>query len=439
MKPETIINHRLFSQNKTTPILGKFLSFFLVILSLILSTQCTMLGLSEEESNDDEALVLLGLVGGRCANVTSCFRRFARTTDEGASLLVVDKNNRTLYDLNQGNIANDKHQIIFSGSKWITAVIIQRAIQRTGGTACNQSRNAEGNSGTLSSPLNLNSTTGEVLGWTTRSNITMRQLLAFTSGLDDPRGGSGQDSCIASLPPNATATDKDNCIARIRDNTASNPPGRSFVYNSNHMAVAQRMTEVACNQTWNELYRDEVVTPLGFDGEKSFWTGNLISTSDPSSRGDGSLAGAYGLVTSPREYSRIMLALLREGNAFNGTADVTNYLSSSKVVEILSDQSEDSNIGFSQFAAFGYQWKYGLGNWRYCSNPSNPEACDRDLISHSVGANGFFPWLDRNRGYFGIISVNNLGRRGGVTNLPSTGNSLFFAETIRPMIHGELQ
>ncbi|MCC5813627.1 MAG: serine hydrolase [Leptospira sp.] len=395
---------------------NNFFKLTSIAISLVFLLNCR----NEESPNYAQSLTYLAIGGAQCTNVNDCFERFARTADEGASLLVIDKNNRIIHDRELGNIANNKHQIIFSGSKWVTAVVIQRAIQSG---SCN-----------TGGALSLNSTTGQVLGWTTRNNITMRQLLAFTSGLNDRGGASGQDACIANLPNNASNAQKDECVNSIRDNTKQDPAGESFVYNSNHMAVAQRMTEVACGKSWSQLYIDEVVTPLGFNGERTKWVSGLGGNPD----GDGSLAGAYGLIISPREYSRIMLALVREGNAFNGTADVPGFLTPARVSEILDDQSEGSRIGFSQFSAFGYQWKYGLGNWRYCSNPNNATECDKDLISHSVGANGFFPWLDRNRGYFGIISVNNLGRKSSITNLPPTGNSLFFAETIRPMIHGNL-
>ena len=419
--------HILFSK----AIKGTKIIFSTSIISflLVVSIGCKPNG--KDENNDLQTLVYLGIVSNTCNTVESCFQRFARTADEGASLIVIDKNNNEIYNLESGNIANDKHQIIFSGSKWVTAVIIQRAIQS--GT-CN--RISAG--GTFSPSLNLDTTTGTVLGWTVRNTITMRQLLAFTSGLDDNSGASGQDPCLVAIPNNATNADKIACAESIRDNTAQNPPGAAFVYNSNHMAIAQRMAEVACNKTWTEIYRDEVITPLGFDSAKSFWYSNLGEAIAGNPTGDGSLAGAYGLVTSPREYSRILLALLREGTGFNGSADVAGYLTSARVTEILADQSENSRIGFSQFAAFGSEWKYGLGNWRDCSNPNDVSKCEEDLISHSIGGNGFYPWLDRNRGYIGIVAANNLGRKGGLTNLPSTVNSLFFGETIRPLIHQRL-
>ncbi|WCL49928.1 serine hydrolase domain-containing protein [Leptospira sp. GIMC2001] len=386
----------------------------LMISSILFAVNC------HNDQDDDSAslLVLAGIGAGQCSTIDNCFDRFSRTADEGASLIITDRNNRTIKEREFGTIANDRHQIIFSGSKWVTAVTIMRVIDQN---KCNS--------------LNLESTTANVLGWTgTRGTITMRQLLAFTSGLNDRGGASGQDSCIANLPENATSAQKDSCVNSIRDNTKNDTPGALFVYNSNHMAVAQRMVEVACNQTWKQIFQTEVSLPLNWSLTETKWVSGLGGTLG----GDGSLAGAYGLIVSPREYSRLMLALLRSGNAYNGTSDVNGFLSANAVSEILSDQYRGATIGYSQFSAFGYSWTYGLGNWRYCSNPGNPTECDKDLISHSVGANGFFPWLDRNRGYFGIVSVNNQGVKNSLTNLPPTGSSLFFAETIRPMIHNEL-
>lgn len=413
---------------------GKFLKikyfYFKLLILLILVSRCSILKLEPQQDTSIRDTLFLASIIDRCDTIPSCFQRFARTSDRGAALLVVDKENQILYKLEKGNIAHDKHQMIFSGSKLITAVVIQRLIQRNI-NPCNLKKGG----GTFSPPLNLNTTTGDVFGWTNRGNVTLRQLLAFTSGFNFQRQGF-QDACIANLPVNASDEDKDRCVESIRDNTVNQNPGEFFHYNSNHMAIAQRMVEVACGSSWANLYRDEVAIPLGFDVSKTFWAGNFTLDGQPKS--DGSLAGAYGLVISPEEYSRIMLALLRDGNGFNGISDVPGYLQPSKVQEILADQSEGAKIGYSQFAAFGYQWRYGLGNWRYCSVPENPSKCEEDLVSHSIGINGFLPWLDRNRGYFGIIAVDNLGRKAGIPILPPPGNSLFFMETIRPKIHKEL-
>jgi CubicO group peptidase (beta-lactamase class C family) len=402
-----------FSKKKQIPYLGS------LVLALGIIGNCT----PKEETNDAQNLLFLGIGAGKCNSIDSCFNRFARTSDEGAALLVVDEDMNILSERETGNIEVDKHQIIFSASKWVTAATLMAVIEDS--VECN------------TPALTLDSTTGTVLGWTgKRGQITLRQLLAFTSGLNDKGGSSGQAECIANLPNNATDTQKDACIEKIRTETKLDEPGALFVYNSNHMAVAQRMAEIACDETWQVLFNRLVATPLGWDTTQSKWVSGLRGEAD----GDGSLAGAYGLIVSTREYAGLMAAFVREGDArnFKTGTDIPGFLSPASITEIMRDQSEDSKIGYSQFAAFGYSWKYGLGNWRYCTVTDEEAECDKDLISHSVGANGYFPWLDRNRGYFGIVAVNNLGRKATLTGLPATANSLFFAETIRPLIHREL-
>jgi len=242
--------------------------------------------------------------------------------------------------------------------------------------------------------------------------------------------GAGQASCISSLPSGAGDTEKDACANSIRD-TSTGTPGQYFQYNSNHMAIAMRMLEKKCSATWSQLFTAAIVTPLGWDSSQAIWKGNYQTSTVT----DGSMSGAYGLTISSEHYMRMLSALLRNGTASNASGNLAGFLSSNSVSEILNDQYNGATIGYSQFAAFGYKWQYGLGNWRFCSTPSVPSTCDTDLISHSLGINGFYPFIDRNKGYYAILAVNNLGVKNTIALLPATANSLFFVETIRPYIH----
>ncbi|GBF48541.1 beta-lactamase [Leptospira ryugenii] len=377
---------------------------------------------TETKTDTGSQAVLLASILAPCTSLNDCFDRFARSTDEGATLQVFDQEGNTIYS-RSSTLEFDTVRPIASGSKWVTAVTAMRAIQAgtctTGGT------------------LSLNSTTASVLGWTgTKGTITLRQLLAFTSGLNAGGGnGSGQAACISTLPANATNAQKDACINEIRDQSTGTP-GALYQYNSNHMAVAQRMLEVSCSQTWNALFSNLVATPLAWPTTVK-WTGNIRSTEET----DGSLAGAYGLSISAKAYAGMLKALVNNsGNAMTITGtNVPNFLSTNSVTEILGDQYGQATIGYSQFSSFGYRWRYGLGNWRFCSVTDVASECNKDLISHSIGANGFYPWVDNNRKYMAIVAVNNTGRRNGISLLPATANSLFFAETIRPYIHSLLR
>lgn len=406
-----------------------FNTLILSLISFSLFFNCLK---SVETDKDARSILLAGIVGS-CFTIDSCFDQYAKTTDEGASFQVYDQSGNRIY-ARQSVLDYNTYRPIASGSKWVTAITAMRAID------CNTNSGTYAGCGTVTTgtcvtggALSLSRTTGEILGWTgTKGTITLRQLLSFTSGLNAGGGnGSGQATCISTLPVGATGTQKDTCVNEIRDQSTGTP-GALFQYNSNHMAVAQRMLEVSCAKTWDTLFTQLIVTPLGWDASQAVWRGNN-RTSEVT---DGSLSGAFGLSISPEHYARMLNALLTNGTAKNAAgANIANFLSTTSVTEILADQYNGAKIGYSQFSAFGYRWQYGLGNWRFCTTTDIPSECDRDLISHSIGINGFYPWVDKNRNYMAILAVNNIGRKNGLSLLPASSTSLFFAETVRPLIH----
>lgn len=406
-----------------------FNTLILSLISFSLFFNCLK---SVETDKNARSILLAGIVGS-CFTIDSCFDQYAKTTDEGASFQVYDQSGNRIY-ARQSVLDYNTYRPIASGSKWVTAITTMRAID------CNTNSGTYAGCGTVTTgtcvtggALSLSRTTGEILGWTgTKGTITLRQLLSFTSGLNAGGGnGSGQATCISTLPVGATGTQKDTCVNEIRDQSTGTP-GALFQYNSNHMAVAQRMLEVSCAKTWDTLFTQLIVTPLGWDASQAVWRGNY-RTSEVT---DGSLSGAFGLSISPEHYARMLNALLTNGTAKNAAgANIANFLSTTSVTEILADQYNGAKIGYSQFSAFGYRWQYGLGNWRFCTTTDIPSECDRDLISHSIGINGFYPWVDKNRNYMAILAVNNTGRKNGLSLLPASSTSLFFAETVRPLIH----
>lgn len=404
-----------------------------IILVSILSLSFFVNCLKSVETDKETRSLLLAGIAGSCFSIDTCFDQYAKTTDEGASFQVYNETGTRIY-ARQSVLNYNTYRPIASGSKWVTAITAMRAID------CNANSGTYAGCGSVTTgtcvtggALSLSRTTGDILGWTgTKGTITLRQLLSFTSGLNAGGGnGSGQVTCISTLPVGATGTQKDTCVNEIRDQSTGTP-GALFQYNSNHMAVAQRMLEVSCAKTWDTLFTQLIVTPLGWDASQAVWSGNIRSTEAT----DGSLSGAYGLSISPEHYARMLNALLTNGTAKNSSgANIANFLSTTSVTEILADQYNGAKIGYSQFSAFGYRWQYGLGNWRFCTTTDIPAECDRDLISHSIGINGFYPWVDKNRNYMAILAVNNIGRKNGLSLLPASSTSLFFAETVRPLIH----
>ena len=396
---------------------------YLLFLSLLfILVACS----TEIEKKSSTNFLLNALIAQNCVSLNDCFDRYARTTDEGATFQIYSSSGVKVYSRSQ-TLDYSTYKPIASGSKWVTAVTIMRAIDCVAGTStvsCGILTSCNTNGA-----VTLSTTTSNALSWTgTKGDITLRQLLSFTSGLNaGGSNGAGQASCISTLPSGAGNTEKDACANSIRD-TSTGTPGQYFQYNSNHMAIAMRMLEKKCNATWSQIFTAAIVTPLGWDSSQAVWKGNYQSSTTT----DGSMSGAYGLTISSEHYIRMLSALLRNGTA---SGDVSGFLSTNSVSEILNDQYNGATIGYSQFAAFGYKWQYGLGNWRFCSTPSVPSTCDTDLLSHSLGINGFYPFIDRNKGYYAILAVNNLGVKNSIALLPATANSLFFVESVRSYIH----
>lgn len=392
--------------------LTKFIN--LVLLCIVISN-CQKK--EKEELTSPRNLIAFNLLS-RCTSLDVCFDRFASGSGNGANITIIRPNGTILYQREtRGNLAalsRTTYSPIFSASKWITAAVTMAAIEDT------------------SNNLSLNTTVSSVMPeWTgTKGSITIRQLLAFTSGLHAANRGGGSESCINTLPAVATGVDKDSCLTNIRNNTSSDAPGAFFVYNSNHMAVVQRLLERRLNQTWAQIFTRYIAGPsrLNFDATQAVWSGAIGSAT----QADGSLSGAYGLALSGEHYTRFIQMLLNDGVYVPTQGSSVQILSAASVRAILQDQYEtNTQIGFSQFAAFGYRWRYGLGNWRFCSTPDNISQCETDLVSHSFGANGFYPWIDKVRGY-GVVVATNIPAGGFI--IPNSASSLFFGEDAKPFI-----
>ncbi|PJZ53712.1 serine hydrolase domain-containing protein [Leptospira adleri] len=388
----------------------------------ILITNCH----PKEDDKTQDFVTARALIG--CISLDECFSNMASLSKTGASFQVFKKNGTRVYLKETGDLTSAKTGPIFSASKLVTASLILRLVDQ--------------------GLMSLDETTGTRLGWTgVKGQIKLRQLLAFTSGLNPASPSAESKSCIFTLPAGASVTDKNNCVTSIRDSTQTlKAPGDVFYYNSFHMAVAQRMAEIAAGQTWQQIFDTEFAAAgkMNFsttDPDNGKWYADIANKS-----GDGSLAGAYGLFLNAFDYSKILNMLINDGiyTPVSG-APVSILTGGSRIAlirELFSDQYQSqTTIEYSQFAAFGYRWHYGLGNWRFCSTPDVASTCEQDIVYHSFGANGFYPWIDRNSGYYAVVGVNNFN-----TNLFSVfsliqpnSTSLFFGQDAKRFIPSLIQ
>jgi CubicO group peptidase (beta-lactamase class C family) len=223
--------------------------------------------------------------------------------------------------------------------------------------------------------LSLDSSTGQVLGWTgANAAITLRHLLSFTSGL--PR------EAACTLNPLVTLA---ACAQTIAASTAVAPPGTRFDYGSTHLHVAARMAEVVTGRTWAELFAETLRVPLALPEDVAYFTlpKQAVGRINPL------IAG--GLQASSDDYAPLLALAFHQGT--RGALTIgTPALFEAQSREPFPGVA----IGYTPFA----DARYGLGSWLLCEQPA--AGCP---VIASPGAFGFTPWLDRDAGYYAILAM----------------------------------
>ncbi len=318
-------------------------------------------------------------------------------TDTDFSFAVVAEDGREIrYDrgVSRMNTTYDSA----STSKWPTATIILSFME----SAANQASQGVDR-------LTLNSKPQDFFGldslqWPIEvddplANMTLRDLLSFTSGL------VSEPSCI--IPGNGTIT-METCVRNIALENKVNGkiPGREFYYSGTHLQVAGLMAIKArdralniTNSTWQDLFSDfKVKTGLFANA-----TYDLPSTLNPR------LAG--GMHWTGNEY----LAFLK-ANYFNEILLSGAMPGESAPYWQLqrADQIANASIGNSPaIDKIGEDWHYGLGLWLQCHR-SSFSSCVSSVSTGptslpvsswaSPGSYGAFPFMDLENKFYGIIA-----------------------------------
>jgi CubicO group peptidase (beta-lactamase class C family) len=364
-------------------------------------------------------LILGNLLSSICISLDDCLNAASLNSNNGAHLMVTDAEGNLVYQKSKSNLGNDTNPnerlYVFSGSKWFTAVTLTAITEDPA----------------YSNKFRMNATTAEILGWdpaTPEGRIQLHHLLSFTSGLNSPTRDTNSEPCVRTTKADSSQ-EIDNCLNLIRIHGSKDEPGSNFVYNANHLAVAQAMAMKVTGKSWNSLFEKYISGPdkLDFDTKEAKYFINVRSKS----KEEGSLSGAFGLKLTPLEYSRFVTTILNKGKFINPKTGKTISIISERASEsILSDQL-GSDVPSSEGAMEGESWRYGYGNWRTCQAPEYPNICQATLLSHSLGANGYMPWIDKNNGFAAVLAVDRSN-----TSL-SNFRSYLIAEQINAMLKSQ--
>ena len=243
-----------------------------------------------------------------------------------------------------------------STSKWVTAVIILRLVDR-GVLKLNDTAPSQLNDW----PLNANHPL---------SKMTLQQLLSFTSGL------TAEPLCL-----NSPSTDFAQCVRQGVMNNSSNGhvPGTVFDYNGLHLQVAGLMAIRASGMSdWQGVFRQFVQQTALFSTARY----DLPSASNPR------LAG--GMHWSAQQYLDFLKAL-QQGK----------LLSPALQQQMLANQRGNATVLNSPaISGFGIDWPYGLGHWLECTTSQ----CTTATRHSSPGAYGAYPLIDYQYNYLAMLA-----------------------------------
>jgi CubicO group peptidase (beta-lactamase class C family) len=210
-----------------------------------------------------------------------------------------------------------------------------------------------------------------------KAAITVRQLLSHTSGLVS-------SSCEGN--PSTTLSACARAIAAGPNPVA--PPGSEFHYSGVGYVLAARIVEVLNDSSFERAFEAHIADPLGmthtrFDG-----------TSRPHTRNPAPAASAQSTVD---DYARFLTML-----AHDGATGRRQILRPESVSEIERDQVagiDTTDDGAVQITGIP---TYGLGVWRDIVDTG-----DGIRVVSGSGALGFYPWIDREHGTYGIVAVDD--------------------------------
>lgn len=279
---------------------------------------------------------------------------------DGGGVLRVAQREKVLFEKAYGGYRLDDAIPIASGTQVLSVVVLLHLVE--------------------AQKLSLDTKVASVLrDWPLdKAAITLRMLLAHTSG----------------LPPSTPCLDDRNttlaaCVEQIAATPLRKEPGTAVIYGSCGLQVAGRMAEVATGQSWLELFRTHLATPLGLRA-----TG-FGRTANPR------IAG--GAQSTADEYGKV-LDLLLQGGQTQGV----RLLSAASVDAMFQDQSGGLPLVLSPYALVPGReaTRPGFGFWL-----DRMDAQGRGLEAVCQGGFGFTAWVDRERRLEGVLLVRSDLRR----------------------------
>ncbi len=280
--------------------------------------------------------------------------------------VMIGDSSGVLFSYEKGDFTVDTPVLIASANKWLTGATIWRLIEQ----------------GVLSREVRPHQF---VDFWTNdaadpRSMITLDMLLGLSSGFNN---SPIQKECIGN--PLYSLYD---CVRVLYEGGVDTQPGEVYSYGPEHFQMAAFVaSEAMAGQSFQAIMDEELFAPLGMSSATSY-----ASKNNDNARYSG------GIHSTAADYSKFLRALLA-GDAFNDLNGFIEDRTANTVFNYRPDGVEEN----------GLDWHYAFGFWIECDSvPFDPECNNKPTVS-SPGAFGFTPWVDLERGYWGVIAFEGGG------------------------------
>ena len=238
-----------------------------------------------------------------------------------------------------------------------------------------------------------------------KGTMTVRQMFSHTSGYGDDSG-------------DPVVFDRSITLAQAVDTIAASyplqngwTPGAQFAYGGVSMHIAGRVAELRGGSDWQSGWLSQIAAPLG------------ITTINWQAFGATQNYGIAGSAQSNlRDYGRLLQML-----ANRGVGNGRRVLSASAVAELSRDNVGALPIAYAPpgVTVGNMPVKYGFGGWL---QPSVNAPAGAPPLLHSLGAFGYFPWVDFRRNIFGVFMIRGSAGING-TALPAYLDMLAAVET----------
>ncbi len=306
--------------------------------------------------------------------VSSEMQRFVQAHQLGGSSLWIGKAGNTLHRQAYGGYTFDTRIRIASASKWLSALTLARLVEK--------------------GQMHWTDTIGQYFPQAPadKREITLEQLFSHTSGMSPT-----EDNCMSN--PLFTLA---SCVQQILQKPLIGTPGQVFAYGGNSMQVAGRMAEIATTKTWDDIFIDEMVLPLGLvatDYATASTTSGYVRNTNPRVPG--------GVRSTLDDYARVMTMVLARGCLDGGfperCPEGRRFLSAATLDTMARDRRVGTTTIFSPSTTRNFG--YGIGQWIENADGINPQIAQP--ILSSPGAFGMTPWVDRVRGTAGVLFVED--------------------------------